>query len=98
MAYLCTDLIKPRVDCPQMVVVILGAALELVQLRLDRRLLPLVLAHLPQNGVLLESLVGRRISRCVRGARARRRVVIGECEPRCHLSTASQRLDANGHR
>jgi hypothetical protein len=77
--------------------VILAAALELVQLGLDRRLLPLVLAHLPQDGILLESLVDRSISRCVR-VYGTGRVVVGGCEPRCHLSTASQRLDANGHR
>jgi hypothetical protein len=93
----CTDLVKPRIDGPQVIVVILGAALELVQLRLDRRLLPLEFAHLAQNGILLESLVDRSISRCVRGIRHGAGGSRG-CEPRCHLSTASQRLDANGHR
>jgi hypothetical protein len=37
--------------------VVFGAALELVQLDLDGVLLPLVLAHLTHDGILLKSLL-----------------------------------------
>jgi len=36
--------------------VVFGAAFEFVQLRLKGSLLPLVFAHLPQDGILLKSL------------------------------------------
>ena len=46
---------------------VLGAALELAQLRLGRVLLALVLAHLADEGIFLESLQVSRISDCARG-------------------------------
>ena len=54
-----TDLIKPSIHRPQVVVVVFGAAFEVVQKGLYGVLLSLVFAHLPQNGVLLESLRAR---------------------------------------
>ena len=46
---------------------VLGAALELAQLRLGRVLLAFVLAHLADEGIFLESLQVSRISDCARG-------------------------------
>lgn len=53
---MCTNLIKPYVHCPQVVVVVSRAILHLGELGLGRGLFTLVFAHLAEDGILLESL------------------------------------------
>lgn len=95
----CTDLIKPDVNGAQLFVVEPGAGLDLIELGLNGSLLPLVLAHLAQDGVFLVGLhINAGLARVIEGCRGRGCEGGSGGEPRCHLSMACQRLDASEHR
>jgi hypothetical protein len=50
------DLFKPKIYCAKMIIMVLRAGLDFAELVFDRGLLALVLAHLTEDGILLERL------------------------------------------
>jgi len=88
----CTNLVKPYIYCPQVVVVVSRATLHLGELRLDGGLFTLVFAHLSEDGIFLESL--RVVAMLVFILFRQMQVRLEGVEPQCLLSMAGQRRDA----